>query len=360
MLPLPDDLYYMPYGRPAVASVTFLNPAITGNTLTINGVVYTFGTDWGSRFSGTFTPNYVPGSSVRDLAELINGVDDQGRGSLALLPNATVFARAAGSKLLLFAREPGTAGNSYTLSTNNSAAFIVSGATFSGGTSTSSGATTIADGADVAEGNTTDAPVADNTTVTSATPATIIGLLKRLVNLAIANLAKLPLFGIAGAASANVITVQGIASGTTLPVTASLAAAQTLATVTTVAAVTAITNALPAGTNTIGTVSLTDISAGEYETVAASASAQILGATGGVGDFLGVLLIVPATTSPGAVSITDGNGSAITVFAGGASSVSNLCPFPIPLGIKCVNATTPGWKVTTGTNVSCIGCGNFS
>lgn len=133
MLPLPDDLYYMPYGRPAVASVTFLNPAITGNTLTINGVIYTFGTDWGSRFSGTFTPNYVPGSSVRDLAELINGVDDQGRGSLAILPNATVFARAAGSKLLLFAREPGTAGNSYTLSTNNSAAFVVSGATFSGG-----------------------------------------------------------------------------------------------------------------------------------------------------------------------------------------------------------------------------------
>lgn len=137
MLPLPDDLYYMPFGRPAVATVTFAGTPIAGNTLTINGVVYTFGTDWGSRFAGTFTPNYVPGSSVRDLAELINGVDDQGRGSLTILPNATIFARAAGNKLLLFAREPGIAGNSYTLSTNNSAAFVVSGATFSGGSSTS-------------------------------------------------------------------------------------------------------------------------------------------------------------------------------------------------------------------------------
>lgn len=125
----------MAFGRPAVATVTFGTSApVAGNTLTINGIAYTYGTDWGSRFSGTFTPNYVPGSSVRDLAELINGTDDQGRGSLTSSPNNTVYARAAGATLLLFAREPGTAGNAYTLSTSNSTAFVVSGATFSGGT----------------------------------------------------------------------------------------------------------------------------------------------------------------------------------------------------------------------------------
>lgn len=198
MLPLPDDLYYMPYGRPAVASVTFLNPASTGNTLTINGVVYTFGTDWGSRFSGTFTPNYVPGSSVRDLAELINGVDDQGRGSLALLPNATVFARAAGNKLLLFAREPGTAGNSYTLSTNNSAAFVVSGATFSGGTAGSAGggaggAVTIANGADVALGSKADVAETDPAATASLISLTK-GLLDRLANI-IANIGNVANIG---------------------------------------------------------------------------------------------------------------------------------------------------------------------
>ena len=98
----------------------------------------------------------------------------------------------------------------------------------------------------------------------------------------------------------------------------------------------------------------------EYETVAASATDQIAGATGAVGDYLAGVLIIPATTSPGAVSVKDGNGTAITLFAGGASSVSNLVPFFVPLGINCVNATTPGWKLTTGTNVSAIFVGNFT
>lgn len=98
----------------------------------------------------------------------------------------------------------------------------------------------------------------------------------------------------------------------------------------------------------------------DYETVAASSTDQILGATGAAGDFLAGVLIIPATTSPGAVSIKDGNGSGITIFTGGASSVSNLVPFFVPLGILSVNATTPGWKVTTGTNVSAIGVGDFT
>lgn len=97
-----------------------------------------------------------------------------------------------------------------------------------------------------------------------------------------------------------------------------------------------------------------------YETVAAGQSAQILGATGAVGDYLTGIVIVPATTSPGAVSITDGNGSAITIFTGGASSVLTLHSWFVPILSKCVNATTPGWKVTTGTNVSVIGIGTFT
>lgn len=96
---------------------------------------------------------------------------------------------------------------------------------------------------------------------------------------------------------------------------------------------------------------------GNYETVAASATDQALGATGATGDYLAGLLIVPATTSPGAVSIKDGAGSAITIFTGGASSVSNLVPFLVPLGMK---STGGAWKVTTGTNVSAIGIGKFT
>jgi hypothetical protein len=107
---------------------------------------------------------------------------------------------------------------------------------------------------------------------------------------------------------------------------------------------------------TMPSVSLTNISSGEYETVAASQTAQTLGATGGTGDYLAGVLIVPATTSPGNVIILD-NATSITIFTGGASSVSNLVPFYVPLGMISVSGA---WKITTGGNVSCIGIGNFT
>jgi hypothetical protein len=109
-------------------------------------------------------------------------------------------------------------------------------------------------------------------------------------------------------------------------------------------------------TTVVTNTPLTNIGAGEYETVAASQTAQTLGATGGTGDFISGILVVPATTSPGNVLLLD-NATSITVFAGGASSVSNLVPFFIPLGMISVSGA---WKITTGTNVSCIGIGNFT
>jgi hypothetical protein len=112
-----------------------------------------------------------------------------------------------------------------------------------------------------------------------------------------------------------------------------------------------------AGSLTVdGTVSLTDISAAEYETVAASQTAQVLGPTGGTGDYISHLLVIPATVSPGNVLLLD-NATSITVFAGGTNSVLTLHPFTIALGMKSVSGA---WKVTTGANVSVIGVGNFT
>lgn len=96
------------------------------------------------------------------------------------------------------------------------------------------------------------------------------------------------------------------------------------------------------------------------ETVAASQTDQVLGATGAAGDILDGLLVVPASTSPGNVLIQDGNGSEITVFAGGATSVADLKPFFIPLGLIALATTSPGWKITTGANVSVIAVGKFT
>jgi hypothetical protein len=83
----------------------------------------------------------------------------------------------------------------------------------------------------------------------------------------------------------------------------------------------------------------------EYETVAASQTAQVLGATGGTGDYIAGVLVVPATTSPGNVLLLD-NATSITIFTGGASSVTNLVPFFIPLGMISVSGA---WKLTTGS-----------
>jgi hypothetical protein len=93
-----------------------------------------------------------------------------------------------------------------------------------------------------------------------------------------------------------------------------------------------------------------------YETVAAAQTAQVLGGAGAAGDYIAGILVVPATTSPGNVLLLD-NATSITVFAGGASSVSNLVPFFIPLGMVSASGA---WKITTGSNVSCIGIGNFT
>jgi hypothetical protein len=97
-------------------------------------------------------------------------------------------------------------------------------------------------------------------------------------------------------------------------------------------------------------------SASDYETVAASQTAQALGSSGAAGDYLKGLLVIPATTTPGLVTVLD-NATSIPVFVGGASSVSNLVPFFVPLGVVSVSGA---WKVTTGANVSVIAVGSFT
>lgn len=97
-----------------------------------------------------------------------------------------------------------------------------------------------------------------------------------------------------------------------------------------------------------------------YKAVAASATATLFGATGASGDYLDGVLIIPATAAAGAVSITDGGGSAIPIFAGGGTTaLPTLAPFFVPIG-AISSGGAGGWKVTTGTNVSVIGVGNFT
>lgn len=121
----------------------------------------------------------------------------------------------------------------------------------------------------------------------------------------------------------------------------------------------------PAGVITDGSGNLVDFTAPSpvfpsgrnYETVAASQTAQAMGATGATGDVFDGLWVVPASTSPGVVTILD-NATSINVFAGGATSLSNLAPFWINL--NSIASVSGAWKVTTGASISVIGVGKFT
>ncbi len=97
------------------------------------------------------------------------------------------------------------------------------------------------------------------------------------------------------------------------------------------------------------------ISDGDYETVAAASTDQVLGAAGAAGDYLHHLIIVPAAVGAGTVSIKDGSGSSINVFVAG--TLADLRTFTVHL---FMTSSAGAWSVTTGNNVSVIAVGNFT
>lgn len=101
----------------------------------------------------------------------------------------------------------------------------------------------------------------------------------------------------------------------------------------------------------------TDSSQAVAQAASQGPTAMSGGGGGAVGDYLAGVLIVPATTSPGAVSFQDGSGSAITIFTGGATSVADLKPFFVPIGAF---STSGAWKITTGAAVSIVARGRFT
>lgn len=112
------------------------------------------------------------------------------------------------------------------------------------------------------------------------------------------------------------------------------------------------------GAETIGGVAFKNVISGcQYVAIAASQTDSATSATGATGDYLKGILIVPSTTSPGEVKIKDGAGTAISIFKGGATSVADLSPIWIELGIM---SSAGAWAVTTGANETAIAVGLFS
>ena len=89
-----------------------------------------------------------------------------------------------------------------------------------------------------------------------------------------------------------------------------------------------------------------------YETVAASQTAQVLGATGAKGDYLDRIIVSVATSATGTCSINDGGGAEIPLTAANT-----------PVGVYVIElklrSQTGTWRVTTGAGATAIGVGEF-
>jgi hypothetical protein len=96
----------------------------------------------------------------------------------------------------------------------------------------------------------------------------------------------------------------------------------------------------------------------QYEHVAASSSAQVLGTTGAVGDYLHRIIITVATAATAAVQIVDGTGTGILTHTilpnspGGGIGVYNV-------EINAISANG-AWKITTGAGSEVMAMGIFS
>jgi hypothetical protein len=96
----------------------------------------------------------------------------------------------------------------------------------------------------------------------------------------------------------------------------------------------------------------------QYETVAASQTAQVMGAstaTTNKGDYLEGLLCVVATAATSTVSIKDGSDTAINVLPNAVGG--GIGSYYIPIGLF---SRTGSWQVTTGAGVSVIATGIFT
>jgi hypothetical protein len=111
-------------------------------------------------------------------------------------------------------------------------------------------------------------------------------------------------------------------------------------------------NTLLAGEDTDNNVMRVE-SQWDYETVAASQTDQVAGTTGAAGDLLHGVHCVFTGVPSAAVQIKDGTGSAINIIAITAGADTKPVFFDIP-------SVDGGWKLTTGTNTTCVMIGRFS
>lgn len=91
----------------------------------------------------------------------------------------------------------------------------------------------------------------------------------------------------------------------------------------------------------------------EYETVAASQTDQVMGATGAANDYLESIIVSVNTAATGTCSVKDGGGAAIPLTA---ANTPVSC-YQFWFGTLSASGA---WKITTGAGATAIGIGKFT
>ena len=92
----------------------------------------------------------------------------------------------------------------------------------------------------------------------------------------------------------------------------------------------------------------------QYETVAASQTAQVLGGTGAIGDYLHRLIVSNVTVATASVTVLDG-ATSIVILTGAAGQSTGV--YSIEMNMASASGA---WKITTGAGCTVIGVGIFS
>jgi hypothetical protein len=93
----------------------------------------------------------------------------------------------------------------------------------------------------------------------------------------------------------------------------------------------------------------------QYEHVAASQTAQVLGGTGATGDYIHRLCCTVSTAATGNVILLDGTGFSHTILP--ALPGGGIGQYNIELNVISRNGP---WKITTGAGVEVLAIGIFS
>lgn len=162
--------------------------------------------------------------------------------------------------------------------------------------------------------------------------------------------------GVPTAGTGTVMTLNSINADGGLVTLGAKADAKSTATDTTAITLMSVMKQVSASVQALATAMSTNALAGEYEAVAASATDQVMGATGGTGDYLSHVIVIPAVAACGLVTIKDNTTAIISFVGGGTTAMPSVAPFVIPVGMYSASGA---WKITTGSNVSCVAVGNF-